>query len=88
MVRYQRVMAILRRPIDDVAESLGLKKVPSGGNVLLMTPRDEGLLIGSKKVDGVEIASSIQVYLDLKNTEGRGEEAADALLRQVIEPLW
>jgi len=27
-------------------------------------------------------------YLDLKNFRGRGEEAAETLLNQVIKPQW
>jgi hypothetical protein len=35
-----------------------------------------------------KIVSLIQIYLDLKSYKGRGEEAAEVLLRDVIKPKW
>jgi hypothetical protein len=38
--------------------------------------------------DGSPVVSAIQAYLDLTTTRGRGMEAAQALLEEVIEPQW
>jgi hypothetical protein len=65
-----------------------LKEVASGANFTLATPYDEGLLYGSRVIDGISIASPVQVYLDLQGVKGRGEEAASALLDEVIRPSW
>jgi hypothetical protein len=56
--------------------------------VTLLEPYDEGLFYGSQDRDGIRVLSPIQIYLDLKNFRGRGEEAAEALLDQVIGDLW
>jgi Transcriptional regulator, AbiEi antitoxin, Type IV TA system len=87
-VRYQRVFAYVEDTDKDVAGLLNVKEVPSGANVSLLTPYDEGIFYGSKEMNGVSIASPIQIYLDLKTYRGRGEEAADMLLEQVIRKKW
>ncbi len=87
-VRYQRVMAYVSDRIDRVVERVGLKPVTSGPNVTLFEPYDEGVLAGIRDVDDIRVTSPIQTYLDLREFRGRGEEAADAVLREVIEPTW
>ena len=54
----------------------------------LLEPYDAGVFYGSKEIDGIIVASPIQVYLDLRGLRGRGEEAADKLLNEVIRPQW
>jgi hypothetical protein len=87
-VRYQRAMAYVSDQIDEVAKRAGLKPVTSGPNVTLFEPYDEGVMAGSRDVDDIRITSPIQTYLDLRGFRGRGEEAAEAVLREVIKPTW
>ncbi|HYL77807.1 MAG TPA: type IV toxin-antitoxin system AbiEi family antitoxin [Bryobacteraceae bacterium] len=87
-VRYQRVTAYVLGDIPKLADRLGLKPVPSGANITLLEPYDEGVFYGTKEVEGAPVVSPIQLYLDLAQTKGRGEEAASAILEQVIKPLW
>jgi len=87
-VRYQRAFAYMEETIKDVAGMLNLKEVPSGANISLITPYDAGIFYGSQEIAGVRIASPIQIYLDLKTNRGRGEEAAEMLLEQVIRRRW
>lgn len=87
-VRYQRVFAYVQETEEDVAGMLNLKEVSSGANVSLLTPYDDGIFYGSQDIDDIRIASPIQIYLDLKTYRGRGEEAADMLLEQVIRKKW
>jgi hypothetical protein len=88
MVKYQRVMGFVEGRVDDVASAMSLKRVPTGPNVFLMIPYDEGVFYDAREVDSIQIASPIQVYLDLASYRGRGEEAAEAVLEQVIRPSW
>jgi len=81
-------MAYVGEGIDRLSQRLELKEVGSGANILLLEPYDEGVLYGCEEVDGLLVASPIQVYLDLKGFRGRGEEAAEALLEQVIMSKW
>ncbi len=87
-VRYQRAMAYVQGDIPSMATSLCLKLVSSGPNITLLYPYDEGVFLGSKLIDDIRLANPIQIYLDLKNYRGRGEEAAETLLNQVIKPQW
>ncbi|MDY6988439.1 MAG: type IV toxin-antitoxin system AbiEi family antitoxin [Thermodesulfobacteriota bacterium] len=87
-VRYQTVVAYIEEVVQDVAPHLGLKEVASGPNVRLLHPYDRGVLYGTRKVEGIQIASPVQIYLDLLSFRGRGEEAAQALLEQVIRKRW
>jgi len=86
-VRYQRVMAYAEN-IEEFVDSLGLKQVNSGANVHILGPYDEGVFYGSRYVGSDLIVSPIQIYLDLMSISGRGEEAAEAIMEQVIKSIW
>jgi hypothetical protein len=88
MVRYQRVTAYVSGDLGDLIKNLGLKEVPSGANVTLLSPYDEGVFYGAADVNGIQIVSPVQAYLDLIGFRGRGEEAATFLLEQVIQRQW
>lgn len=87
-VRYTRAMAYVYNALNDVASLLDLKEVGSGANVMLLEPYDEGVFYGAQVIEDIKIASPLQIYLDLKGYKGRGEEAAEALLRDIIKPSW
>jgi hypothetical protein len=87
-VRYQKAMAYVSEQSEEVVSQLTLKEVPSGANMLLFTPYDEGVFYGVREIDGISIVSSVQLYLDLKNIPGRGEEAAMAVFEEAIRPTW
>lgn len=87
-VRYSRAMAYVYKTSEDVALLLNLKEVGSGANVMLIEPYDEGVFYGTQVIDDIRIVSPLQIYLDLKGYKGRGEEAADILLRDVIKLKW
>lgn len=88
MVRYQRVMAYLEGDFERIANTINLKLVTSGANVMLLKPYDNGVFYDSRKIDGDPVVSPIQAYLDLNSYRGRGEEAAQAILEKVIGELW
>jgi Transcriptional regulator, AbiEi antitoxin, Type IV TA system len=87
-VRYQRATAYVLGDIPALGDRLGLKPVSSGANVTLLTPYDEGIFYGEKEIERAPIVSAVQLYLDLTKTKGRGEEAAAAILEEVIKPIW
>lgn len=87
-VRYQRVAAFVDAVPDDLIRRHALKPVSSGANVTLMPPYDEGVYHAAETFAGVPVVSPIQAHLDLRRVQGRGEEAAGALLKEVIEPRW
>ncbi|MCC6367374.1 MAG: hypothetical protein IT165_27955 [Bryobacterales bacterium] len=87
-VRYQRITAYFLGDLPAFADLLELSPVSSGANITLLEPYDEGVFYGSREVERVPVASPIQLYLDLVQIKGRGEEAASAIVEEVITPAW
>jgi hypothetical protein len=87
-VRYNRAMAYIAETNEDMITDLALSEVSSGANVSLLTPYDDEVYYGSQDVNGSRIVSPVQLYLDVIGFRGRGEEAAQALLDQVIRSTW
>jgi hypothetical protein len=87
-VRYQRVSAYVSGDVEAVARRAGLKRVESGANVVLVEPGDVGVFLGGRVVERAPVVSAVQLYLDLIQLKGRGDEAAQAVLEGVIQPLW
>jgi hypothetical protein len=87
-VRYRQTMAYVPNEVFEQLEQVELKEVTSGGNVSLLVPFDEGVYYGSRNYEALQVVSPIQLYLDLKGLRNRGEEAADLIRQEIIEPLW
>ena len=67
---------------------LDLRRVPSGANVSLWIPRDQGVFYGLRDLEGIRTVSPVQIYLDLRALGGRGEDAARFLLDTNLRPQW
>ena len=87
-VRYQRATAYVDNNLEKITSSLQLKSVASGANLSLLVPYDRGVFYKSQNIDNTKIVTPVQLYLDLKGYRGRGEEAAQTLLKEVLEPQW
>jgi len=87
-VLYKRSEIYVAERIDLVAEAAGLKKVGSGANIRLLEPYDRGVFYQSREIDGLRVACPVQVYLDVLAQKGRGEEAAETILHEVISKSW
>ena len=87
-VRFMRFFSYVDGNIEDIAKTLQLKKVETGANVIFLKPYDEGIFYGLQDINGINVVSNIQLYLDLKSYKGRGEEAAQAIFEQGIRPKW
>jgi DNA-binding IclR family transcriptional regulator len=87
-VRYQRVMVYVGGEPRSLYSPLQLKEVASGANVSLLLPYDDGVFHGSQTFEDVPVVSPVQLYLDLRSLRGRGEEAAQRLLEEIITPSW
>jgi DNA-binding transcriptional ArsR family regulator len=57
------------------------RRVNSGGNLWLIIPEDDGVLLGTQESQGFPLVSDVQIYLDLLKVGQRGPETA-AELRQ------
>ena len=87
-VRYNKVMVYAADLPDEAFSAISLKTVKSGGNLLLFSPYDDGVFYGTSKVKEIQVASEIQLYLDLQGFRGRGEEAAAVLYERIVEKEW
>ena len=87
-VRFMRFFSYVDGNIEDIAKTLQLKKVETGANVTLLQSYDEGVFYGLQDINGINVVSDIQLYLDLKSYKGRGEEAAQAIFEQGIRSKW
>lgn len=88
-VRYTRVSAYIDAELAAaVAAGAGLKPVPSGANVSLIAPYDAGVFYGNREIAQAPVVSPVQIFLDLSQIKGRGEEAAQSILEETIKPLW
>jgi hypothetical protein len=87
-VRYTRSFLYVEDRIPELTSRFELKEVTSGPNITLLKPYDEGVFYGAQEVNGLTVASNIQLYLDLKNYQGRGEEAAKYIMDNRLEPAW
>ena len=87
-VRYKRVMVYVAAAVERVAAEAGLKPVDSGANVWLIVPYDEGVFYNSRGVEGASVVSPVQAHLDLTCLRGRGQEGAEAILREELAPKW
>lgn len=83
-----RAMAYLKGDIDKIAKQMGLKLARIGANVSLIAPYDDGVFYDTQKIDGMEIVSPMQAYLDLGGFRGRGEEAREMIFQTKIKPTW
>jgi len=91
MVRQEVLSVYVETQADNyshLTEHLGAKSVDSGANLLLWVPADEYVFYGSRTVGGLNVVSSLQLYLDLLHLPGRGEEAAEEILDKEITWKW
>jgi hypothetical protein len=68
-----------RIPSSDALAALGLTEVLTGGKVLLVVPRDEGVFQCSQREQELPLVCDVQIYLDLIKQGLRGTEQANAL---------
>ena len=85
VVRYQKVHAYVDdMNLEKAIDYLGLKKVETGANVILMLAYNDCVKQGAKLKKGNMVASPVQLYLDCMSIKGRGEEMAEAILEREI----
>jgi hypothetical protein len=76
---------IERKEVMEFAQALGVSPTEKSGNVKFVIPYDEGVFYSSRRLNGVMIVSPVQLYVDLYNYPGRGEEAAQKLLEKIVK---
>jgi hypothetical protein len=72
------------RSADEALGALDARVVTEGANLAVIEVKSSGELLFREKVDGVWLASPVQVYLDLVRSEGRAKEMAEHLRHERI----
>lgn len=73
--------------VEHYVAELDLRPVETGGNVSMVIPYDEGVFYSIRDIDGLNVVSNVQLYVDLMNYPARGEEAAERI-RSLLEKEW
>lgn len=73
--------------VEHYVSELDLRPVEQGGNVSMVIPYDEGVFYSIRDIDGLNVVSNVQLYVDLMNYPARGEEAAERI-RSLLEKEW
>lgn len=93
-VRYQRSTIYVEDLDDEARRNLNkfghAKHVDSGANVVLWQTYDPAVFLGERLLGDPPLAtvSALQLFLDLKQLHGRGEEAAQAVYDSEIAPRF
>lgn len=83
-IRYSRGFLYLKEGAE-IAERLGLKPVSAGANITFLDPPDDAVFHGAREVNGIMVASDIQIYLDLMGFPD-GKKAGRTFLEMQITP--
>lgn len=75
---------LANKAADWALEKLDARTVSEGSNLTIIETTSSNELLFRKQVDGVWLASPVQVYLDLIRGEGRSKEMAEHLRREKI----
>lgn len=68
---------------------LEAKSVDTGDNLVLLLPEDVGVFYGlDLGPEHFPCTNAVQTYADLRHVGGRGDEAAEAILTQRLQPAW
>lgn len=82
-VRYNRVHIYYSGDLSNLAEQNGWKTVSSGSNVTVNSVLDAQLLTLKHRYSEKHVVPVSQLILDLYSLAGRGEEAAESILKEV-----
>jgi hypothetical protein len=83
--RYNVATSYFSGDMEELKRDLELKEVPSGANLQILVPYDDGVYYKAQEVDSVKVANPVQIYVDLYNYAGRGREQAEFLREKIIK---
>jgi len=92
MVRHNMstiyVEALEQTDLAPLIAEVGATAVDSGANLSIWLPHDEYTFYGAQLTKGLTLVSALQMYLDLSQLPGRGEEAAQEIFEKELQPKW
>jgi hypothetical protein len=88
-IRQNRVWLYLKGDFSMLTDRMELKEVPSGENVMVLDPYDDGVFYSAEQFkDGGIATGPIQTYLDANASGGQGNEAAERILELILRKAW
>ena len=85
VVRYSKVhLWLYRKDVSGFMENMQIKQVDSGANISIYIAEEDDIFIDRREINDSIVASPVQVYLDLMQLKGRGEEMAEVILSKEI----
>lgn len=72
------------RGVEQMLAAFDARLVTEGANVDILETKTHGEFLFREKVDGVWLASPVQVYLDLLRGEGRARDMAEHLRKELL----
>jgi len=86
VVRYNKAHVIVHQAdVKELILATECKPVESGANVQVRVIVSEELLYDAREINGFQVVSPVQVFLDCMKLKGRGAEMADTVLTKEIE---
>ena len=88
--QHKTWLYVNKQALNDFIELSCAKQVDKGENIVLLIPSDDGVFYDRQFRQGLDVSttSPVQTWLDLQQVGSRGEEAAEAIMHQCIEPTW
>lgn len=83
-----RAFAYVSSDIQSIENALGVKRVDTGGNLVLLSPSDPDIFFGKRPIHDCWVVSDLQLYLDFSAQKGRTQETAEFLLDSTIRKSW
>ena len=83
--RYNVATSYFSGDVKELRRDLEVKEVPSGANLQILVPYDDGIYYKALEIDSAKVANPVQIYLDLYNYPGRGREQAEFLRERIIK---
>ena len=89
-VRQPRTWLYLDPNIErEFQTAIEAKPVDSGENLVVLIPDDAGVFYRVEAGNNrLACTNAVQTYVDLSQSGGRGEEAAESILQQRLKPAW
>ena len=83
-VSQVRLRLLPGQAVDSALSDLGARLVTEGANLAVIETKSAGELLFRERVEGLWLASPIQIYLDLLRGEGRSKEMAEHFRKERI----
>jgi hypothetical protein len=93
LVRYDKSVVYIDHKVESEGNlkallgTIDAREVDTGASCTLWITTDPAVFTDAREVNGINVVSPLQLYLDLKALPGRGEDAAQEILEKELHGL-